>query len=158
MKNLSDHLRSIEIFIDHDANVNATYTEQKQNRSFDSSVIDVATKHCFDRVETMRTLLAVDAFLNELDEEKNRIIVTACKYSSRIDAEVEKSDMMQLLLETETDLQYQNELNRTLLHHASQSRSNNFLTLFTLLIRDLDINVKDIYNRTSMHHACQNDK
>ena len=61
--------------------------------------------------------------------------------------------MVQLLLEAGADLHYQDELDMTLLHHASRPHSNNFLAIKTLLTRGLDS--KDIYGRTALHNACQ---
>lgn len=151
----SDHLHSIEILIEHGANVNATYTEQKQVRSFDVSVIGVAAEHVTDRVGAMKALLAAGASPNGLDEEGKPVIVTACNYSPRADGKTEKPDMVELLLEAGADLQYQDELDRTLLHQALRPQSNNSVALNTLLTRGLDVNAKDIYGRTPLHHACQ---
>lgn len=153
---LSDHLRSIEILIEHRANVNATYIEKKQDRSFNVSVIGVAAAHVADRFGALKALLAAGASLNGLDEEGKPVVVTACNYSPSI-GEDEKLDMVQLLLETGADMQYQDELDRTLLHHASQPHSNNFLAIDTLLTRSLDVNSKDVYGRTALHNACQDE-
>ena len=45
----SDHLRSIEILIEHGANVNATYVEEKQHRSFNVCVLGVAAAQAAGR-------------------------------------------------------------------------------------------------------------
>ena len=153
----SDHLRSIEILIKHGANVNATYTEEKQDRSFNVSVIGVAAAHVTDGVGALKALLAAGASPNGLDEEGKPVIVTACNYSPGIDGERGKSDMVQLLLEAGADLQHQDELDRTLLHHASRPHSNNFVAINTLLTRGLDVNSKDIYGCTPLHNACQDE-
>ncbi len=151
----SDHLRSIEILIEHGANVNAQYAEQRQDRIFDVSIIGVAAEHVTDRAGAMKALLAAGASPNGLDEEGRPVIVTACSYSPRVDEKSEKPDMVHLLLEAGADLEYHDELGRSLLHHASQPYSSNFLALNTLLTRGLDVNAKDIYGRTPLHHACQ---
>ena len=151
----SDHLRSIEILIEHDANVNATYAVEKQDRSFSVSVVGVAAAHVTDSVGALKALLAAGASPNGLDEEGKPVIVTACNYSPRVDREREKLDMVQLLLEAGADLQYQDEKDRTLLHHALQPHCNNYLAINTLLTRGLDVNSKDIYGRTPLHNACQ---
>ena len=155
--NLSDHLRSIEILIEHHANVKATYVEDKQDRNFNVSVIGVAAAHATDRVGALKALLAAGAPPNGLDEDGKPVIVTACNYRPRVDGESEKLDMVQLLLEAGADLHYQDELDRTLLHHASRPYSNNFLAIRTLLTRSLNVNSKDIYGRTALHNACQDE-
>ena len=151
----SDHLRSIEILIEYDANVNTTYAEEKQDRSFNVSVIGVAVAHAADRVGALKALLAAGASPNGLDEEGKPVIVTACYYSPSVDGERKELDMVQLLLEAGADLQYQDELDRTLLHHAS--RCTNLVAINTLLTRGLDVNSKDILGRTPLHEACQNE-
>ena len=157
LSDYSDHLRSIEILIEHKANVNATYTGEKQDRSFNISVIGVAAAHVTDNVGALKALLAAGASPNGLDEEGKPVIVTACNYSPSVHEERGKSDMVQLLLKAGADLQYQDDLDRTLLHHASQPHCNNFLAINTLLTRGLDVNSKDIYGRTALHNACQDE-
>ena len=156
-RDLSDSLHSIEILIEHDANVNATYTETNQDRSFNVSVIGVAAAHAPDHVGALKALLAAGASPNGLDEEGKPVVVTACNYSPRADGEREEPDMVQLLLEAGADLQNQDKLDRTLLHHASRPYSNNFLAIDTLLTRGLDVDSKDIYGRTALHNACQDE-
>ena len=153
----SDHLRSIEILIEHGANVNATFQEQRLDRNFAVSVIGVAAEHAMDRVGAIKALLSAGASPDGLDEEGQPVIVTACHYSPTVDGDSKGPDMVQLLLEAGADLHYRDELDRNLLHHASYSYSNNFLALKTLLTRGLDVNAKDIYGRTPLHNACQND-
>ncbi len=117
----------------------------------------MAAAHVTDHVGALKALLAAGASPNGLDEEGKPVIITACSYSPRADGERGKPDMVQLLLEAGSDLQYQDELDRTLLHHALRPHSNNFLAIKTLLTRGLDLNSKDIYGRTPLHNACQDE-
>ena len=150
-------LRSIETLIEHGADVNATYTNQRQDRIFAVSVIGVAVKYAGDPVGVMKALLSAGASPNGLDEEGQPVVVTACHYSPRVDENSKGPELVQMLLEAGADLHYRDELDRNLLHHASQRHSNNFLALKTLLNQGVDVNDKDIYGRTPLHNACQDE-
>ena len=150
-------LHSIETLIEHGANVNATYTEQRQDRSFAVSVLGVTVKYAIDPVGVMKALLSAGASPNGLNEQGQPVIVTACQYRPRVDGNSKGPEMVQILLEAGADLHYRDELDGNLLHHASGQYSNNFLALKTLLTQGLNVNAKDIYGRTPLHNACEDE-
>ena len=146
-------LGSIETLIEQGANVNATYTQQRQDRSFAVSVIGVAVRYAGDSLGVMKALLSAGASPNGLDEEGQPVIVTVCHHRRRIDGNSKGLEMVQVLIEAGADLHYRDEFDENLLHHASRRYSNNYLALKTLLIQGVDVNAKNIFGCTPAHIA-----
>lgn len=127
-------LCSNETLVENGANVNATNTKQRQERSFAVNIIGVAVQHTVDSVGVMKASLSAGASPNGLDKEGRPLIMTTCQSQPVVDEYGRGRDMVQVLLEAGADFHYRDELDRNLLHHASRPYSNNFLALKTLVI------------------------
>ncbi|KAI1375024.1 ankyrin repeat-containing domain protein [Hypoxylon crocopeplum] len=157
-----DHFESIQVLIDAGADVNRTYrTSRERGIPVEVTALGILAGNSSGatRYRGLKALLDAGAspsgFGASLIDNRSRLaIVSVCREGPRVDsnADEERGNSVELLLDHSADLHYKDADGMTLWHHAAEG--SNIEAARTLLERGLAVDSEDRYGRTALHMAC----
>ncbi|KAM5350192.1 hypothetical protein ACJ41O_006697 [Fusarium nematophilum] len=162
--NYQDQLDSIQLLINHGANVNQTYTDPRMALEKDVSPIGLVASHAPDSIKlgALKALLEAGARPDGRDDRGLPALLGLCAEPGSIEGGGTEQQCVELLIQHGADVAVRDQDGMTCLHHAAYSHNFSALGACAKRLRSRDpstdtVDLKDSLGRTALHIACSDE-